>query len=332
MQLAINQLLDRNPQAIPEQGLIVNAPADHDAIRAYSRKRCAMHHFDHRLYEFFHHAAPQHSSGIEGVSAPTVQNGVLLYWPKSKPFAASILQWLASCIREPVSLWVLAANEAGGKSLSTPLKLYGQCISKTDVARKCTLWHCNLQPSDSFSWAQHLSQFQYQELDFQTYPGVFSNGKLDTGTRILLDHLTLPSAGSLLDLGCGSGVIGLTCKYRQPALEVDMCDVDLMALTSSRLNARELNLPAHIFASDGLAKTSTYDVIVSNPPFHQGKDTDYQFARILLQQAPQHLKKQGTLWIVANRHLAYEKWAREYCKDVTMVTQSEGFKVLKVCY
>ncbi len=332
--LPINQLLLRNPDIINEQLIVVNAPQDPALFQQLKTNNCQLINFDSRIHQFCEklelrseHLLPtQHSF-----------DSALLYWPKSKAFAHSLLRWLASQIKQPTTVYFLAANDAGGKSLNNAISAFGDDVAKMDVARKCSLWSFKLNPVDDFSWEKELSHFNYDNLDhgalkFATYPGVFNAGKLDVGTKLLLDNITLTKRGRVLDLACGSGVIGLTCKSRQPELYVEMVDIDGMALASAELNAKTMGLDCKVFASDGLSNTKKFNTIICNPPFHQGKDTDYNFAQQLIRTAQQHLLPRGELWIVANRQLAYEQWAEKSCRSVEAIVQGNGFKVIKLRY
>src|SRR5690554_1482682 len=113
--------------------------------------------------------------------------------------------------------------------------------------------------------------------------------------------------------------------------EVTLADVDAFALQSARLNSMRLNLLVEVIASDGLSQVEgKFDYIFTNPPFHQGKETDYRFAQQLFRQAKQHLVEEGQLWLVANSHLAYEEWAKEHFSQVEVMTQEKGFKLICV--
>ena len=72
----------------------------------------------------------------------------------------------------------------------------------------------------------------------------------------------------ILDIGCGSGVIGLTLKKKFPDCEVDLIDISEDALDVTRLNAKNLGLDVNIYQSDLFSNVSDkYDVIISNPPY-----------------------------------------------------------------
>jgi len=332
--LPINQLLLRNPEIINDQLLIVNPPMDHGLFQLVKPHNIQLVNFDSRI----HAAAEKYALRSEfGVPSEHEFSAAVVYWPKSKAFGHSLLRWLASQIKQPTTVYLLAANDAGGRSLNNAVKDFGDDIVKVDVARKCSLWSFKLTPTDNFSWEKELSTFQYDNLEndaleFATYPGVFNSGKLDAGTKLLLDNISLNKRGRVLDLACGSGIIGLTCKLRQPELYVEMVDIDGMALASAEMNTKKLGLDCPVFISDGLSNTKKFNTIVCNPPFHQGKETDYNFAQQLIRTAKQHLLPRGEVWIVANRQLAYEQWAEKSCHSVETVVQGNGFKVLRLKY
>lgn len=73
----------------------------------------------------------------------------------------------------------------------------------------------------------------------------------------------------ILDLGCGSGVIGLTLKYFYPDSYVTLTDISDKALDVAKENAKSLDLAVNFIKSDWLSNIplDKYDVIVSNPPY-----------------------------------------------------------------
>lgn len=78
--------------------------------------------------------------------------------------------------------------------------------------------------------------------------------------------------GNLIDLGCGSGVIGLTIKSKFNNLQIDMIDISNNALEISEENAKLLNLNVDIYKSDMLKNVKNkYDIIISNPPYESLK-------------------------------------------------------------
>lgn len=147
-------------------------------------------------------------------------------------------------------------------------------------------------------------------------PGVFSSGHLDVGTALLLDllrtdlHETVDTATTIADLGCGNGVIGATLARRHPEATVTFADVSNLAIAAARATAKANNLDTdstEFVVADGLPASAsgegTFDVIVSNPPFHQDHAVDAHLTERLMAQAAERLAPRGALLLVVQRHL-----------------------------
>lgn len=252
----------------------------------------------------------------------------LIIWPKAKLFAKAMIELAAT---QTQNIWVLGENAAGGKSINNAIKSLCESVNKQDSARKCSLWHLNLKSLDGFCWESHQKSFKWQEHEFVAFAGVFSQNRLDPASQLLLEQVELPKTGVLLDIACGSGVLGLVAKLEQPNLDISLYDVDALALKSAQLNAKNLNLQVNIQASDMLKEVKKKaDVMVCNPPFHQGVKTDYNAVENLLLDARQCLKANASLWLVANQHLPYENMAKQHFSVVEIVAQAKGFKLLRI--
>ena len=72
----------------------------------------------------------------------------------------------------------------------------------------------------------------------------------------------------IIDLGCGSGVIGLTLEKKVSTNSVDLIDISKEALEVTHKNCEKLNSKANIIQSDFFQNVDKkYDVIISNPPY-----------------------------------------------------------------
>lgn len=84
--------------------------------------------------------------------------------------------------------------------------------------------------------------------------------------KYINDYFTEPV--DILDLGCGSGVIGLTLEKKVSTKTVDLVDISKEALEVTHKNCGNLNSKARLIESDFLENvTAKYDVIISNPPY-----------------------------------------------------------------
>src|SRR5574344_1037940 len=109
--------------------------------------------------------------------------------------------------------------------------------------------------------------------------GTFSKESLDKGTEFLLETLyRAPLGTKILDLGCGTGPIGLILAKADPTRRVTLCDVNERALECAKENATNLGIlpQVEIVHSDCYSSIdSIYDTIVSNPPIRAGKKVTY---------------------------------------------------------
>ncbi|MCL2495389.1 MAG: methyltransferase [Oscillospiraceae bacterium] len=137
--------------------------------------------------------------------------------------------------------------------------------------------------------------FKDQALRLRSNSGVFSRGHVDEATDLLLKTMPpLQENSSLLDLGCGCGVIGIALgKAYGP--QVTMSDVNPRALACAEINCFENKISAELVLSDCFENiTRMFDAIALNPPIHAGKEVVYR----MLEGAAQHLKPGGSFYIV----------------------------------
>jgi 16S rRNA (guanine1207-N2)-methyltransferase len=73
---------------------------------------------------------------------------------------------------------------------------------------------------------------------------------------------------------------------------------------------------------------ATFDLVVMNPPFHDGRDADPLLGLKFITAAAQSLNANGDLWLVANKHLPYENLMTDAFEHSRLVIEAGGFKVL----
>lgn len=171
--------------------------------------------------------------------------------------------------------------------------------------------------------------FHAADLTLSAEPGVFAAGKLDPGTARLLGALELASfAGQrLLDLGCGYGLIAL--KASLAGAEVTALDDDFLAVRSAHQNARRYGADVRVLHSDvdSELQAERFDAVLMNPPFHVGKQVVMDVPRAFVAAAFGRLEPGGTLVMVANRALPYERELANFAQWRTLAEDAQ-FKVL----
>ncbi len=160
----------------------------------------------------------------------------------------------------------------------------------------------------------------------------FACGKLDEGTALLLDALDVRVTDHALDLGCGSGVIGVHIAELASKGQVMLVDSSLVSVEAARRLLAQRGLTnAQALASDGIqaVREQRFTLIATNPPFHQGGIQTTAIAERFIREAAQVLLPRGRFYLVANRFLRYEPVLRECFGEIEEVAGNSRFKVLR---
>lgn len=267
-----------------------------------------------------------------GVQPPAGRfDAAMLFLPKSRELTDYLLAALASCVPHG-QLYLVGEKRAGVERAAKQLSGLAKA-AKLDSARHCQLWHAAIDGERPCPDLHALAQ-RYRlplsdgELQVLSLPGVFSHGRLDLGSALLLEHLDGLPEGPLLDFGCGAGVLGASLKRRYPQARLSLLDVDAFALESSRLTLAANGLEGEVIAGDGIdAAPGGLAAIVSNPPFHQGVHTSYEATERLLCEAAQHLRQGGELRLVANSFLRYPPLIEAHLGACTTLAEADGFRI-----
>ena len=167
--------------------------------------------------------------------------------------------------------------------------------------------------------------------DLCTDRGVFSHGRLDAGTAILLRRAPAPPVrGDLLDLGCGAGPIALTMARRAPGATVWAVDVNERARALCAANAAANAIGNVVVrAPDEVPADVRFDAIWSNPPIRIGKDALHD----LLARWLGRLTDEGRALLVVQKNLgsdSLQRWLTEQGWPTTRLASARGYRLLDV--
>ncbi len=233
------------------------------------------------------------------------------------------------------------ANDEGARSGEADFrKLFGR-------AQVLSKHHCRVfwSTSDDAAIDQALLA-GWQALDapraigdgrFVSRPGLFAWNRIDPASALLAAALPANLRGRVADLGAGYGYLACEVLRRcEGVTAIDLYEAEARALEPARIN-----LDAALTQCDRPIETSIswhdvtrglpkrYDVIVSNPPFHQGRADQPELGQTFISAAANALEPNGSLWLVANRHLPYEQTLATRFGNVETVIVKDGFKVFK---
>ena len=169
-----------------------------------------------------------------------------------------------------------------------------------------------------------------RNFEFLTSSSVFSKRKVDLGTHVLIDAMVLPQKGTLLDLGCGYGAVGIAAAASNPNLHVVMSDVNMRAVRLARQNV-EANRIHNAEVRYGYlyepVEQNRFDCILSNPPVSAGMDT----VKAIIGGAPKVMVAGGSFQMVIRSKIGAKTLPEAYCAafgNCEVLARESGYRVL----
>ncbi|MFT5693071.1 MAG: 23S rRNA (guanine1835-N2)-methyltransferase [Oceanicoccus sp.] len=189
------------------------------------------------------------------------------------------------------------------------------------------------------------SQYKEESIAFSlhNHANVFSHNKLDIGTRFMLSQFPkLPEAKTILDLGCGNGVLGISAAIFQKEKHgiesnAHFVDESYMAIDSAKKNVLSTlgatgknfsNFQFHENISLEKLEINNVDLILCNPPFHQNHTIGDHIAKLMIANSKKMLVDNGVLWLVGNRHLNYKDTMKRTFGNCQVIASNKQFDVL----
>lgn len=225
-------------------------------------------------------------------------------------------------------LTAFAPKDRGGLRLKKELEALGCVVGES--ARRHNRICVVVRPTQIKGLAESIAAGaprQIAENGLWTQPGVFSWDRVDAGSAALLQ--VLPEfAGAGADFGAGIGLLALNVLASAKVTKLTLVELDRRAMDVAKRNVAD---PRAAFVWGDVRRTELKDLdfVVSNPPFHEGGGEDKSLGQAFIRSAACALRKGGSLWIVANRHLPYEAILAESFAKVRLVAEGGGYKVFE---
>jgi 16S rRNA (guanine1207-N2)-methyltransferase len=225
-------------------------------------------------------------------------------------------------------LTAFAPKDRGGLRLKKELEALGGEVGES--ARRHNRICVVVRPTEIKGLAETIAAGaprRISENGLWTQPGVFSWDRLDAGTNALLQ--VLPEfSGVGADFGSGIGLLALNVLASKKVTKLTLVELDRRAVEVSRRNVADPRAE-FVWGDVRQVELKDLDFIVSNPPFHEGGGEDKTLGQAFIRAAAGALRKSGSLWIVANRHLPYEAILAESFAKVRLVGEGGGYKVFE---
>lgn len=167
---------------------------------------------------------------------------------------------------------------------------------------------------------------------FQTLPGIFSADAPDRGSALLAQALPEKLGSRVIDLGAGWGYLSRAVLTRTSVAELDVVEAEQDALDCAKANVEDARARFHWADARSFKPLRPAHAVVMNPPFHAGRDADPSLGLAFLRAAASVLVPDGTLWLVANRHLPYADTLKTLFRQVEDIGGDSAFRLTRASH
>ena len=186
------------------------------------------------------------------------------------------------------------------------------------------------KPSSKEQRKELYGKLRGHSIKLITSSGIFSKDRVDDGTRLLIEKCHINNTkGTILDLGCGYGVIGITIKKTFPETTVICSDINERAVRLTTENAALNNVEITTIQSNVYeAIQEKLDVVLVNLPRNAGKEVCLK----MIDGAYERLNKKGTLQVVAKHQRGgktYKQYMEKTFTNCETIARSNGYHVYK---
>ncbi len=258
---------------------------------------------------------------------------IILKIPKANNYLEFLLKKLNNTYKKPIPII------AGGmiKYLNSSVyKLFEQLNSdmKSSLGwKKARLIFSETKPtSELLDFTKKYSEY---EINIVNYPNLFSFDQIDIGTRFFIENFQTEkeTVDTILDLGCGNGILGVFAGKKYPIAQLMYNDINFSAIESARETAqandqfnRSVFIQGHAIEKQ---LGQCIDLVLCNPPFHDHHKISLSTAQEMFSSAKKVLKANGELFVVANRHLGYHQILKSIYDNYEVIKENEKFVLLK---
>ena len=316
----LTSALQAGAVTLPGTGRIaVFRPAAQQDLSALDAGRVQIVHGFYPEFEAWRARGYETATGAEGRFSAAI-----VFLPRAKLLARDLI--------------ARAAQATGGG----PVAVDGQKTDAVDsILRACR--RAGAQVGEVFSKA-HGKTFSFtggdfndwlapatQEIDggFVTAPGVFSADAVDKGSALLVDAFSGKLRGRVCDLGAGWGYLSHHALAGPGVAECHLVEAEHAAVECARRNLNDPRAHFHWADALGFSPDDRFDHVICNPPFHVDRSADVALGQGFIAAAARLLGRNGTLWVVANRHLPYEKSLMAAFHAVAEIGGDASFKVFR---
>ena len=243
------------------------------------------------------------------------------------PRAKALAQAYVAQAVEKTTRWILV----DGAKTDGIEALYKACRKRADVSAALSKAHGKLFHFTASSGFEDWLPKDRAPIEggFVTAPGIFSADSVDPASRLLADNLPAKLGAEIADLGAGWGYLSARILERSDVQTLHLVEAEHAALSCAQTNISDSRARFHWADASSWAAETLMDSVVMNPPFHTSRTPEPHVGQSFIRAAARLLRPKGQLFLVANRHLPYERSLEQSFSEVAELGGDTRFKLLK---
>ena len=261
---------------------------------------------------------------------------VVLMWNAphlGKDLCLEMIQKSKPCLKEGGEFYLAAKTKKGAKSIAAFMeKIYGN----VETLKKSKGYRILCSVKEENSGDNVVEKYEYQitaelrgkEYTFATRPGVPARKKIDDGVKLLTESIEIDESDTVLDLGCGYGVVGVVASDLAKKGMVYLVDTNIRAIRCARYNLVKNDCKnAQAQVSDGFGSVNElyFDLILSTPLAHSGKDVILPLVRSFYAR----LKLNGRFAIVVLQPQLYLRELKRVFGEASILLQEGKYTIVE---
>ena len=255
-------------------------------------------------------------------------SAVMVCLPRAKSEARAMIAAAVAAVAPGGLVLIDGQKTDGVDSLLRDCRTRAAVSDPVNKAHGKLFWFTAPDAAVFADWAA-LAEPQTIEAGFRTVPGVFSADGIDPGSMALAAALPAKLGGRVADLGAGWGYLTSEILKRGGVKEVHLVEADHAALEAAKLNITDPRAKFHWGDVPRFHPAQKMETVVMNPPFHTARTADPALGAAFIKAAGAMLVPSGVLWMVANRHLPYERVLAEVFREVEEAGGTGAFKIYR---
>lgn len=276
-------------------------------------------------------------SGLNNIS------NVYFHIPKEKAVLNHLLNQSADLLESDGKITIVGEKNQGIKTVG---KNAQNLFAHSHIQKQGDIYLVTLSsPIQLLKESQQLNSQDYrqlraigafQNLEIYSKPGLYGWNKIDAGSELLIQYLTelakqiKPTTKSVLDLGCGYGYLSIAAGALGFS-NLHATDNNAAAMLAIEKNAYFNSLPIAFWPDDIASQSNTdFDLILCNPPFHQGFDHSKALSSRFVQAIAKLKSAQGRALVVVNQFIKLEAFTKGLFKSVKIVAANKSYSVYEL--